>query len=199
MRLSNRTRMPPALSAKRIDSPSMMRGSSARSGRLYPAITARGRSDSMESRAVIESRRRPVPDPGGGPQPRPLRPCRRPGRSRRDVGDPVAADGGAPDDLDPPAPGNARPQARRATDTEQACPGRRRLRGHRAPRALTARRRLRGHGSSILSIRTLRNGCSASARSHLLARSCNALFGDLISYQNDRNTSRRAPVKAGRS
>ena len=66
MGLSNRTRMPPpALSAKRIDSPSMMHGSSARSGRFCPAITARGRSDSMVSRAVIESRRRPVPDPGG--------------------------------------------------------------------------------------------------------------------------------------
>ena len=73
-------------SAKRIDSPSMMHGSSARSGRLCPAITARGRSDSMVSRVVIVSRRRPVPDPGGGPQPRPVRPCRRPGRSRRDVG-----------------------------------------------------------------------------------------------------------------
>jgi phosphoribosyl 1,2-cyclic phosphodiesterase len=58
MGLSNRTRMPPpALSAKRIDSPSMMRGSPARSGRWCPAITARGRSDSMVSRAVIESRR----------------------------------------------------------------------------------------------------------------------------------------------
>jgi hypothetical protein len=89
MGLSNRTRMPPpALSAKRIDSPSMMRGSPARSGRLCTAITARGRSDSMVSRAVIESRRRPVPDPRGGPQPRPLRPRPRPGRSRRDVGGP---------------------------------------------------------------------------------------------------------------
>ena len=102
-------------------------------------------------------------------------------------------------DLDPPAPGNARPQARPATDTEQACPGRRWLRGHQAPRALTARRRLRGHGSSILSIRTLRNGCSASARSHLLAGSCNALFGDLISYQNDGKCSAAIVGKVGRA
>jgi hypothetical protein len=170
-------------SAKRIDSPSMMHGSSARSGRLCPAITARGRGDSMVSRVVIVSRRRPVPDPGGGPQPRPLRPCRRPGRSRRDVGGLGRCRWWCTRDLDPPAPGNARPQARPATDTEQACPGRRWLRGHQAPRALTARRRLRGHGSSILSIRTLRNGCSANARSHLLAGSCNALFGVMRGLQ----------------
>jgi hypothetical protein len=107
-------------SAKRIDSPSMMHGSSARSGRLCLAVTARGRSDSMVSRVVIESRRRPVPDPGGGPQPRLLRPCRRPGRSRRDVGGLGRCRWWCTRDLDPPAPGNARPQARPATDTEQA-------------------------------------------------------------------------------
>ena len=43
-------------------------------------------------------------------------------------------------DLDPPAPGGARPRARGAAHAEQARPGRRGLRGDRAPRALTARR-----------------------------------------------------------
>ena len=56
-------------------------------------------------------RGRPVPDPGGGSQPRPLRPRRRARRAGRKAGDTITADGGPPEDLDTPALGRSRPGA----------------------------------------------------------------------------------------